>query len=52
MRIANRKIGLGNDPLIIAELGINHGGNFALAEKMVKIAAENSCEAIKHQAMT
>jgi len=49
MRIANRKIGLGNDPLIIAELGINHGGNFALAEKMVKIAAENSCEAIKHQ---
>ena len=49
MRIANRKIGKGFTPLIIAELGINHGGNLDLAKKMVHAAAKTGCEAIKHQ---
>jgi N-acetylneuraminate synthase len=49
VQIADRKIGTNFNPLIIAELGINHGGDYNLAERMVKIAFENGCEAIKHQ---
>ena len=49
MKIANRKIGKESFPLVIAELGINHGGNLALAKKMVDAAAKSGCEAIKHQ---
>ncbi len=49
MKIANRQIGKEAFPLIIAELGINHGGNLALAKKMIEAAANSGCEAIKHQ---
>ena len=49
MKIANRQIGKEAFPLIIAELGINHGGNLALAKKMIEAAANSDCEAIKHQ---
>ena len=48
-KIKNRTISSKAAPLIIAELGINHGGNFSVAEKMVKKAAEKGCEVIKHQ---
>ena len=49
MKIANRQIGKEAFPLIIAELGINHGGNLALAKKMIEAASKSGCEAIKHQ---
>ena len=49
MKIANRKISKETFPLVIAELGINHGGNLTLAKKMVEAAAKTGCEAIKHQ---
>ena len=47
----NRKTPLsGNQPpLIIAELGINHGGCIKTAKKMVDEAAKSGCECIKHQ---
>ncbi len=49
MQIKNRTISSKEAPLIIAELGINHGGDFLVAEQMVKRAAERGCEVIKHQ---
>ena len=49
LKIENRTISSKDAPLIIAELGINHGGNFSVAEQMVRKAAERGCEVIKHQ---
>ena len=49
LKIENRTISSKDAPLIIAELGINHGGNFSVAEQMVRKAAEKGCEVIKHQ---
>ena len=49
MKIKNRTISSREAPLIIAELGINHGGDFLVAEQMVKSAADRGCEVIKHQ---
>ena len=47
--IANRKIGQGHPPLVIAEIGINHGGNLNVAKEMVRLAALSGCEMVKHQ---
>lgn len=49
MRIAGREIGPGHPPLVIAEIGINHGGSLAVAKEMVRLAAGAGCEMIKHQ---
>ena len=47
--IAGRKIGYEYDPLIITEIGINHGGSLEVAFEMVDAAAEAGAEIIKHQ---
>lgn len=49
MQIAGRKIGPEYPPLVIAEIGINHGGDLAVAKEMVRLAAGSGCEMIKHQ---
>ena len=49
MKIGNRDIGPPMPPLIIAEIGINHGGNLDVAKNMVKLAAMAGCECVKHQ---
>lgn len=49
MEIAGRKIGPMYPPLVIAEIGINHGGDLAVAKEMVRLAAGAGCEMIKHQ---
>ena len=48
--IANRKVGRKCDPLVIAEIGINHEGNFDKALAMVEAAARAGCECVKFQA--
>ena len=48
MKIGNRKIGTKYNPMIIAEIGINHGGDLKVAKEMV-FAAFVGCEIIKHQ---
>ena len=48
-KIAKRKVGLNYDPLIIAEIGINHGGNIKTALKMAKLAIDSGVDVIKHQ---
>ena len=49
MKIAHRDIGPGHPPLVIAEIGINHGGDLELAKRMVSLAAAAGCECVKHQ---
>ena len=49
MKIAHREIGPGHPPLVIAEIGINHGGDLSVAKEMVRLAAGAGCEMIKHQ---
>ena len=49
MRIANRTVSYEEPPLIIAEIGINHGGELPVAKKMVDLAFASGCEVIKHQ---
>ena len=47
--IADRKIGDGCLPLVIAEIGINHDGDFEKAKQMVNDAYENGAECVKFQ---
>lgn len=49
MKIAHREIGPDQPPLVIAEIGINHGGSLAVAKEMVRLAAASGCECVKHQ---
>lgn len=47
--INKRLIGPNHTPLVIAEIGINHGGSLSLAKKMVDAAVSAGAEIIKHQ---
>jgi len=47
--IAGRKIGYDYDPLVIAEIGINHEGSLKTAKEMIDAAALAGAEIIKHQ---
>ncbi len=49
MNINGRKIGKDYPPLVVAEIGINHGGDFEVAKYMVKQAYNSGAECIKHQ---
>ena len=47
--IANRAIGPSYKPLLIAEIGINHGGSLKIAKLMVDAAYRAGIEVVKHQ---
>ncbi|MDX5337610.1 MAG: N-acetylneuraminate synthase family protein [Cyclobacteriaceae bacterium] len=49
IEISGRKIGYDYPPLVIAEIGINHGGSIAVAKEMVDAAKRAGVEMIKHQ---
>lgn len=49
IQIEHRKIGADFEPLVIAELGINHNGNLELAKTMVDSAKRAGVEVLKHQ---
>ena len=49
MNIGSRCIGDNEPPLVIAEIGINHGGSLDVAKSMVKAAYKAGAECIKHQ---
>ena len=49
MQISHRQIGPEHPPLVIAEIGINHGGNLEVAKAMVTAARLAGCEMVKHQ---
>jgi sialic acid synthase SpsE len=48
-KIGNIEIGSNNIPLVIPEIGINHGGSLAVAMKMVDEATRRGAKLIKHQ---
>lgn len=47
--IGKRKVGEGSPPLVIAEIGINHGGSLKIAKEMVDAASRAGVEVVKHQ---
>lgn len=49
IQIGNRLIGNGYTPLVIAEIGINHGGSLDTAITMADSAINAGAEMIKHQ---
>lgn len=49
MKVGGRKIGPGEPPLLVVEIGINHGGDLAVAKNMVLLAANAGAECVKHQ---
>jgi sialic acid synthase SpsE len=49
MKIKNRQVGPEYPPLVIAEIGINHGGSLDVAKRMVSLAARAGAECVKHQ---
>lgn len=49
IEISGRKIGSAHAPFVIAEIGINHEGDFRKAIQMVEAAAKAGCECVKIQ---
>ncbi|OCA96932.1 polyhydroxyalkanoate biosynthesis repressor PhaR [Clostridium beijerinckii] len=49
IEICGRKIGEDYKPLVISEIGINHGGSLSVAKEMVDAAYNVGAEIIKHQ---
>jgi len=49
IKIGDRLVGEDFEPLVIAEIGINHDGDFEKAKKMVKDAHEKGAECVKFQ---
>lgn len=47
--IGNRRIGPDHPPLVIAEIGINHNGDMAVAKTMIDAAADAGAEIVKFQ---
>ena len=47
--INGRRIGHDHPPIVIAEIGINHGGDYDKAIKMINDAASVGCECVKFQ---
>ena len=49
LEIQGRKIGNAFPPFVIAEIGINHGGNLQVAKQMALAAFNAGAECVKHQ---
>lgn len=49
MRIGNRSIDEARPAFIIAEAGVNHNGDLAMARRLVDVAAEARADAVKFQ---
>jgi N-acetylneuraminate synthase len=49
MRLGERTIGEAHPPLVIAEIGINHEGDYGKAARMVDDAHAAGCECVKFQ---
>jgi N,N'-diacetyllegionaminate synthase len=52
VRIGDEKIGDGEATFIVAEAGINHNGDIALAKELIVAAKESGANAVKFQAFT
>jgi len=52
IQIGDRVIGDGQPVYIAAEIGINHNGELAIAQRLVDVAARTGCDAVKFQKRT
>src|SRR3954454_23089954 len=50
--INGRLIGDGSPCYIIGEIGINHNGDIEIAKKLIDVAVESGCDAVKFQKRT
>ena len=50
--LGSRQVGTKNPAYVIAEAGINHNGSLDDALKLVKVAADSGCQAVKFQKRT
>jgi N-acetylneuraminate synthase len=52
IRIGNHLVGEGQPAFIIAEIGINHNGELAVAKRLIDVAVLAGCDAVKFQKRT
>jgi N-acetylneuraminate synthase len=52
VRIAGRDVGPGRPCFIVAEIGINHNGDLAVAKRLIDVAVAAGCDAVKFQKRT
>lgn len=52
VQIGARAVGAGEPAFIIAEIGINHNGDLALAKQLMDVARTAGCDAVKFQKRT
>ncbi|MFZ9088253.1 MAG: N-acetylneuraminate synthase family protein, partial [Pontimonas sp.] len=50
--VGDHTIGAGHPCYVIAEIGINHNGELENAKKLIDVAAEAGCQAVKFQKRT
>ena len=50
--IAHQQVGVGKPVFVIAEIGINHNGDIALAKQLIDVASQAGCDAVKFQKRT
>ena len=49
IKIGKRLVGFDKEPLVVAEIGINHNGSLDLAISIADAAIKSGAEIIKHQ---
>src|SRR3954462_12755195 len=52
VRIGDRLVGSSQPCYVIAEIGINHNGDIALAKRLISVAVAAGCDAVKFQKRT
>jgi len=52
VRVGDRFVGEGHPTFVIAEIGINHNGDLETAKRLIDVAVEAGCDAVKFQKRT
>jgi N-acetylneuraminate synthase len=52
IQIGDRTVGEGHPTYVIAEIGINHNGDVAIAKQLIDVAQTAGCDAVKYQKRT
>lgn len=52
IKIGNRLVGDGQPAYIVGEIGINHNGDLDIAKKLIAVAHDAGCDAVKFQKRT
>jgi N-acetylneuraminate synthase len=52
IRVGNHEVGEGKPVFVIAEIGINHNGDIGVAKRLIDVAVNAGCNAVKFQKRT